>query len=296
MKILILGSKGMLGHVLSTYFKENYKDWTIDGVARDIDPYFSNIALDLTDFDSLKKILAIDYDVIINAAAILVKDSENQKVNAIKINSELPHFIMENKCQNTKYIHISTNTLFDSLSTKNKYLEVDDEKINVKRFYDKTKYLGEVFYDNHILIRTSIIGFNYNHKKENLLNWFINQKEIDGYSKALWNGTTTLELAKRIAMLIRMKFVGKIHICVEHEVSKYELLAEMNKFLQCPIIIKKSNKDGGATGLLWSDYPEGIIKKSYYEQLEEYINWVLDHKNIYGDKYLRVLKTEGENV
>lgn len=292
MKILILGCKGMLGHLLLYRLRECHPDWIVNGVARDYDIKMDNITCDLSCFNELKNIISDEYDVIINTAALLVKDCEIQKSVAIRINSELPHFVMENKKVNCKFIQISTNTLFESTDFENDlFSEVDSSKIHPSRFYDQTKFLGEAGYGNSIVVRTSIIGLEYSNKGRSLLNWFIKQNDVQGYGNSYWNGITTLELVNSIEKLIEIDYHGLIHIHNKNVISKSNLLKIMNEYRCCKADIK-TVEGNGSVGLLKSIHDFGVVTKSYDQQIAELVKWVLCHENIYGDIYKGKLKVK----
>ena len=91
MKVLVLGGGGMAGHTISIYLKEAGHDVT--AFTRKKFEYCNNIIGDVTDFKSLKKIIKEgQYDAIVNAIGILNQDAEDNKSNAVLLNSYLPHF------------------------------------------------------------------------------------------------------------------------------------------------------------------------------------------------------------
>lgn len=91
--------------------------------------------------------------------------------------------------------------------------------------YALTKALGEVQDPDHLTIRTSIIGPEIRQSGIGLFNWFMKQRgEVSGYRAVLWNGVTTLELAKAIEFFMNKDVGGLIHLGHPNPVSKYELL------------------------------------------------------------------------
>ena len=223
MKIIILGTSGMLGHMVSLYFKKKYP---------------SDIILcsrSKTDINSLDKILKsvseyskknlsalIDKNrpcKIINCVGIKNNDADKEELNLI--NSELPKIladILDKKKDGSQLVHISTNGIFSG--SKGNYVETDrPDPINS---YGKSKLKGEVIHFPHITIRTSIIGPELKSNK-GLFEWFLEQKsEIKGYTKVKWNGVTTLECAKFIDWVINKKANGLIHL-FSKKISKYDL-------------------------------------------------------------------------
>ena len=117
------------------------------------------------------------------------------------------------------------------------------------------------------MIQTSIIGPEIN-SNASLLEWFLSQEnEVFGYTKALWNGNTTLEWSKWCLNLINnWDNYQKLNILQSNTVSKYELLNLIKKIYQKDIIIQKKElgKDKTLKG--------NIITKNIEEQLWELKN------------------------
>ena len=78
---------------------------------------------------------------------------------------------------------------------KGNYLESDFP--DGKTFYDRTKALGELNDDKNITLRNSIVGPDIKASGIGLLSWFMKQSgTINGFTKAMWTGQTTVQLAK----------------------------------------------------------------------------------------------------
>jgi dTDP-4-dehydrorhamnose reductase len=90
--------------------------------------------------------------------------------------------------------------------------------------------LGEVNDSSNLTIRTSVIGPDLSEDGQELFNWFMKQTgKVNGFSKSIWSGVTTLELAKCIEYCIFKKIRGLKHLTSGSPISKHELLKEMNK-------------------------------------------------------------------
>ena len=77
----------------------------------------------------------------------------------------------------------------------------------------------------HLTIRTSIIGPEIRRGGIGLMDWFLAQKgQVSGYRRVMWNGVTTLELAKAVDVMLDSPVSGLIHLAHPNPVSKYELL------------------------------------------------------------------------
>lgn len=228
-KILIIGIKGMAGHILFNYFSGK-KGFDVYGVARNVEATNRIFNLDVSDVDALEKLIQENnFDIIINAIGILNKDAEDNPAKAVWFNSYFPHFL-ENvtKQSSTKVIHISTDCVF---SGKDNGEYTEDSFKNGIGFYAQSKALGEIVNDKDLTIRTSIIGPELNKNGIGLLHWFLtqpNNSELNGFSQVFWSGVTTLELAKVIEDVIKYNVVGLKQISRE-KISKYDLLKLFNK-------------------------------------------------------------------
>ena len=220
-KVLILGAAGMAGHVLKRVLESN-DNYEVHTLARK--PYFEGITylLDLTDFDGLKKILDKDYEYVINAIGLLNQYAEDNPDEAILINSYLPHFLAkQGTLKGFKLIHVSTDCVF---SGKKGAYKVDDTKDGIG-YYAQTKAMGEVDYGNHLTFRTSIIGPELKEDGIGLFSWFMRQEgEIQGYTKAVWSGVTTLTLAYAIEKAMEVDLKGLYQLTNNQSINKFDLL------------------------------------------------------------------------
>lgn len=57
------------------------------------------------------------------------------------------------------------------------------------------------------------------------MDWFLAQSgKVSGYRRVMWNGVTTLQLAKAVDVMLDSSVSGLIHLAHPEPVSKYELL------------------------------------------------------------------------
>ncbi len=239
MKILVVGSNGMAGHVVTKYLKN--LGYNVSTVARENANYslnIENVNLTKSFFEDAKN----DFDFIINCIGLLVKDSIDRPDRAIIINSWFPHFLEEvTKETKTKIIHLSTDCVFDGV--KGSYIESDIH--TETNHYGRSKSLGEINNNKDITFRMSIIGPELKSNGTGLLNWVLSNpdSELNGWENALWNGMTTLQLAKCIDKYIKNPSVSGIYNLVNNEVqiNKYELLCKINKIYNLGKTINKSN-------------------------------------------------------
>lgn len=230
LKILLLGSAGMAGHVLKKELSKNSEQIELVDVARTCQFISPSIQMDVTNFVALGNLINdSNFDYIINSVGILNKTAEDNPDLAILINSYLPHFLESiTKVTNTKVIHISTDCVFSGKIGS--YVESDLK--DGKGYYAQSKALGEIINNKDLTIRTSIIGPDLNPNGIGLFNWFINQKgKINGFTQVFWSGVTTIQLAKSIKEIIFSNnlITGLVHLTNNKKISKYDLLLLLKK-------------------------------------------------------------------
>lgn len=233
MKVLILGVTGMMGHKLFSYLSSiddfdvystarnssNLSSWfpqnLLDRIIKDVDAY---------SFDTIiRAVSKLKPEVVINCIGLIKQlPIANDTFSAITINSQLPHSIsLLCQSEGARMIHISTDCVFNG--EKGNYSEEDPS--DAKDLYGRTKYLGEVDYPHCVTLRTSIIGHELK-GRYGLVEWFLSQKErVKGYTKAVYSGFPTIELARIIGeyVICNNELKGIYHVSSD-PISKCELL------------------------------------------------------------------------
>jgi dTDP-4-dehydrorhamnose reductase len=250
MRILILGGNGMIGHKMYQVLSKIYEDtWVL----------FKKRTEELTTFDLFNKDKIIDNfdlinlnklqntldnlkpDIIINAAGITIRRGVNDNIyNTISINSLLPHFL-DNwvKLNNKRLIHFSTDCVFSG--KKGFYSE--SSLTDAEDTYGRTKALGEIISTNTLSLRGSMIGRELEYKTE-LLEWFLNQKEISikGFSNVVYSGITTLRMAKYVHKIIcDFPTMHGIYNVSSTSITKYELINLFNSLFKKGTMIYQDN-------------------------------------------------------
>ncbi|EGR1465970.1 SDR family oxidoreductase [Vibrio cholerae] len=288
MKILIVGTTGMLGYSLFTNLSE-HDGYEVFGTVRNIlgkekffEEYLDNLIfdIDVNDFSRLKfAIETIKPDVVINCIGLIKQhDISKQHINAIEINSLLPHKIAQ-VCDgiSAKLIHFSTDCVFSGKTGK--YIESDIP--DATDIYGKSKCLGEVNYGKHLTLRTSIIGHELN-TSVSLIDWFLTQNnKVNGFSKAVFSGLPTCYIANILIKYIlpNKQLNGLFHLSVD-PIDKYSLLKLISKVYGKGIEVIKSEHlvidrslDSSylrnKTGLNTIDWPE-LINYMYADYLKRY--------------------------
>lgn len=279
MKILVLGGSGMAGHTIAIYLKESGHDVT--SFSRGKLEYCSSIIGDVLKFDILHKIITDgQYDAVINAIGILNQDAENNKSNAVLLNSYLPHFLCDcAKEMKTKVIHMSTDCVFSGKTGGYGETSLRDGET----FYDRTKALGEIENDKDLTFRNSIIGPDINQNGIGLFNWFMKQKgQVKGYTKAIWTGVTTLTLAKAMEQALIEDLSGLYNLVNNETINKYDLLKLFNKYMKNDRIEILPDDSISLDKSLINNRSDFSFKLPSYEiMVAEMREWILDHKELY---------------
>ncbi len=279
MKLLILGGTGMAGHTISIYFKEAGHDVT--AFSRSKVDYCKNVNGDITDFENLKKIINEgQYDAIINAIGILNQDAEDHKSNAVLLNSYLPHFLSDTtKEMKTRVIHMSTDCVFSGKTGGYSETSFRDGET----FYDRSKALGELENNKDLTFRNSIIGPDMSERGIGLFNWFMKQEgQINGFTKAIWTGVTTLTLAKAMEQALNANLTGLYNLVNNETISKYELLKLFNKYMRDgQIEILPSDNLSLDKSLINNRTDFSFKVPSYEAMVAEMKEWIDNHKDLY---------------
>ena len=236
----------MLGHKLIQVLGEKFEVWTT--IRNDFENYkrfkifdknktFENVSAE--NADKIRKIIKnIKPDVIINAVGIIKQiPTAKNVVETLTINSILPHKLAEMANDtDAQFITISTDCVFRG--EKGNYSE--DDISDAADLYGKSKNLGEVFGDNCLTLRTSIIGRELA-SEHSLVEWFLSNrgKKVRGFVNAVYTGFPTVVFADIIADLIgnQTNLQGLYHVSSD-PINKYDLLELINKKYNCEIEIE----------------------------------------------------------
>lgn len=279
MKLFVLGCNGMAGHIISLYMKEQGHD--VFGLDRAKSKYVDSIAGDAKDTELLRSIINEGkFDSVINCIGILNQFAEENKSLATYLNSYLPHFLAEvTDGTDTQVIHMSTDCVFSG--KRGSYTE--DDFPDGETFYDRSKALGELNDTKNITLRNSIVGPDINPNGIGLLNWFMKQKgEIKGFTKAIWTGQTTLQLAKTMEVAAKEKAHGLYNTVPDGHISKYDLLRLFNKYMRDDtVVIHPVDGVNADKSLKRTRFDFSYIIPDYEIMVSELSVWMKAHKEIY---------------
>lgn len=228
--------------------------------------------VDVTDFTALHNLLSERKpQVVVNCIGIIKQRSDAKAaIPSITINALLPHKLAE-ICNEWggRLIHFSTDCVFSG--KRGAYIEEDQS--DAEDLYGKTKFLGEVVYENALTLRTSIIGrelANYT----SLLEWFLpqNHKQVKGFKRAFYSGVTTNHLADIVGNIIQENphLLGLYQV-TSQTISKYDLLGLLRDAYKLDIEIisdeeffcdrsMSGDKFRRATGYICPPWPELVAQ------------------------------------
>lgn len=280
MKFLVLGCNGMAGHLISLYLKE--QGYNVVGYAREKSKFVDTIIGDVTDFVLLKHTVLKDgYDSVINCVGLLNQFAEDNHAMAVLLNSYLPHFLAQiTKDTDIQIIHMSTDCIFSGKTGR--YTE--DDMADGVLFYDRSKAMGELQDNKNITLRNSIVGPDIKEEGIGLLNWFMKQRNsINGYTKAIWSGQTTLQLAKTMEKAAISRAHGLYNAVPDESINKYELLNLFNSHIRKePIQIFPVDTFVVDKSLIRTRF-DGFDYEipGYDTMIKELGEWMREHKELY---------------
>jgi len=285
-KVLVLGSTGLIGHQVFNYLQSTAQYDLHDFVYRKKLREDSMI-LDARDeerfFNAIKD---ISPNFIVNCIGILINAARDNLENAIFLNAYMPHRLARlADSLDAKLIHISTDCVFSG-DKGTAYLEGDfkDGSDN----YSKTKGLGEIISKNHLTLRTSVVGPELKNNGEELFHWFMNQSgTISGYTKSIWSGVTTIELARAVECSMRRDITGLHHVTNNSSINKYDLLNLFKKHTGKDINI--SPVDGKKQDKSFIDTRELLDFQipSYDLMVSEMVELIRNNKSLYSQYGLK---------
>ena len=204
MKLVIVGAGGRLGAALVRTYREKF------GLIG-----FNHAQLDLANRDEMRrKLCAIDFDLLINAAAFTNVDlCETQRDQAFRINADAPRVLAEIcRDKNAKLVHFSTDYVFDGEKSE-PYSENDPA--NPISVYGESKRAGEQFVlqttDRHLIVRVSWV---FGSERPSFIDAMIKRACEDEHVEAITNKfsapTYTRDIARMLPQFFEVDVEGGI--------------------------------------------------------------------------------------
>lgn len=269
----------MAGHLISLYLNE--QGYQVVGFAREKSKLVESVIGDAAHPACVQEVIENGkFDTVINCIGLLNQFAEDDKASAVYLNSYFPHYIAQlTEGTKTQIIHISTDCVF--CGDRGQYTE--DDLQDGTSFYSRTKALGELNDNKNLTFRQSIVGPDIKSSGIGLMNWFMQQKgEIQGYSKAIWTGMTSLQLAKAIEAAAHERAHGLYHMVPDMSISKCDLLRLFNQYLRGGNVqivpVDKMASDKSLKRTKW-DFDYRV--PDYERMVAELAEWMKVHKELY---------------
>lgn len=278
MKVLVLGVRGMAGHMIALSMLESGHE--VEGYARTPISYCKTIVGDACNTKQLQSVLFEgQYDVVVNCVGRLNTAVDAMPTEGIFLNSVLPHFLAQcTSGTKTRVVQISTDCVFSGKRgnyAENAFQDADS-------LYGRSKALGELKNGKDLTIRTSIVGPDLREEGIGLFNWFMRQEGcVQGYSQVFWTGITTLELSKAIPQMLEQGVTGLIHLVNGEKISKYQLLQLFNQIRESTVPIRASNELEVDKSLCCTRTDYVYHVPSYESMVSEMASWILTHADLY---------------
>lgn len=242
MRVLILGSGGMVGHKLTQVLAREMDVWGTSSRESDYISDFTGVAKEriFDRFDALNDrdlVTVLDRsapDVVINAIGLVKQHNQifNEQL-VFSTNVKLPRRLAElTASRGARFVHLSTDCVFTG--RKGTYSETDDT--DATDAYGVTKAQGELELGKALVIRTSYVGRELRHFY-GLMEWLLRQPpgDVPGYANAIWSGFPTVVFAQILSQVLSHSpdLSGTFHIATK-PLSKYELLQGITEVVHGP--------------------------------------------------------------
>jgi len=211
--ILVVGSRGMLGHDLMQVLTGDVRGVDIEEI-------------DITSFESTRRVLlTLKPEVVVNAAAYTDVDGcETKRELAMQVNGEgVAHLALAAREIGAKLVHVSTDYVFDG-SKKGPYDEWDcTNPINI---YGVSKLMGERFVstltNRFQIVRTSwLYGSNGRNFVETIIKLLSERESIEVVDDQTGCPTYTYDVARKLREVVG-KGYGIYHITNTGNCSWYD--------------------------------------------------------------------------
>jgi dTDP-4-dehydrorhamnose reductase len=285
-RVLVLGSTGLIGHQVHN-FLERSEAYELHNISYRNKLQENTILLDVRDEKNLiKQIVDIRPKYIVNCIGILIVGSDKNPENAVFLNAYLPHRLarLADKID-AKLIHISTDCVFSG-DKKEPYIETDEK--DGRGVYAKSKGLGEIVNNKHLTLRTSVVGPELKTDGGELFHWFMNQEgDISGFTKAIWSGVTSIELAKAVKWSIDNNISGLYQVTNNTLISKYDLLKLFQKHTKKDINIKPEDGNNVDKSFIDTRLLMDYKIPSYDEMISNMVSLIANNRSLYSQYQVR---------
>ena len=247
MRVCILGSGGMLGHMLVRVLSEAHdvygtskQEWSAtSGLAKFLSKEKWIAGVDAKEITTVSDLFREhQFDVVINCIGVVKQRGHRTSEDEMnEINAHFPHKLSSIcDASGARLIHISTDCVFSG--NKGNYAVTDNP--DPTEIYGSSKLAGEIVDDHNLTIRTSHVGRELTNFTS-LFEWILSNrgKKVSGYSNAIYSGLTTFSLSVVIDSLLTTgsSIKGLVHVA-SSPINKFQLVTELNNRLGLDIDIE----------------------------------------------------------
>ena len=230
--VLITGTSGLLGSQLKKQLK---RDFNATGISRSYVPDYVDMTIDITNYNSIKKIMfQLNPNVVIHCAALsshLLCKNEPELAKKVNFYSTL-NLVKISQEIGAKFIFISSDAVFRG--DRGWYDELDTP--DPFSYYGELKLLAEEeikkITNDFVILRGSFFGRSLN-KNSSIFDFFYNnildKNTINGYIDIISTSIDIHNLTKIIKTFIKIGARGLYHYGSSNKYSKYELGLEVAK-------------------------------------------------------------------
>lgn len=293
-RILITGASGMLGMTLAKYLGQNHTVFAT-GNSTNLEQYFENYLSFNLENDNYRELINWgNPDIIIHCGALTNGNycKENPK-EAFNINGVSMQKFLNATTNSVKIIYISTDAVFPS----ELHLAKETDCVKPENVYGKSKELGEFFLLNsnrkYTIIRTTIVGLNYNKQKQGFVEWIVNSakegEKISLFDDVIFTPISIWSLSKEIGYIIKNDCINSeiLHIAGNENCTKYEFGMSLLRSLQLDVkkIIRGSilNFEDRAKRCTDQTLDTSNYQEKYNRKLPTLVETINEIKNKYNE-------------
>jgi len=226
LKILIIGSSGILGHCLYNVLRKKHKVYHT-GLKKRL--------YDLTVTKNLEKIFSKKIDVVINCAAITnIEFAEKNKKITNNINYKLvKNVLLLNKTKKFYFINFSTDQVYNN---KNIRKNIENNISFNGNYYTKTKIKADKLINKFKFLSLRINFFGQSYRGNGTFtDWLFlkmkKEEKIFLFKDQFFSGLTIDTLSKIIVKVINKKIFGIYNLGSKGYISKKNLALKFYKNL-----------------------------------------------------------------
>ena len=294
-KILVTGASGLLGLNFCNFLYQKYSVVGIVNKTGITGAPFQVLQHNLIENNTGSLLDQTEPDIILHCAAMAnIDQCERFPTEAKSINGIFPgQFAAEAASRGIKFIHISTDAVFDGEDCGNDGYREND-KTNPISKYAETKLIGEqevLEHDpNALVARVNFYGWSTSGKRS-LVEFFYNNlstgNKVNGFKDVFFSTLYVHNLTDILSEMIELDAKGIYHVFSSDHQSKYNFGTSIaRKFGFDPsLVVPISWKDGGLNAkrspnlIMNTDKLQQLLGHSLPNQVDCLDNFYLDAEN-----------------